>query len=209
MPKPSPFTVSAPSGELSDCFTRECCASRIKRRRLERFTGVREPAAHDVFSLHQHRCVPAARLRHRPHASRRVDERHRCVGLADRLPSSGGIGCRRSAPSIWRPRPSGHHASAPGRGPRARHPKGTGGPDLILRVGVPRLGRQCRSGVGAWQFRRLPRMRKGPDSPGLRRVRSCWGTWTRTKNNGTRNRRVANYTIPQWPVTEARADMQL
>ena len=25
----------------------------------------------------------------------------------------------------------------------------------------------------------------------------CWGTWTRTKNNGTRNRRVANYTIPQ------------
>src|SRR3546814_7971358 len=23
-----------------------------------------------------------------------------------------------------------------------------------------------------------------------------WGTWTRTKNNGTRNRRVANYTIP-------------
>lgn len=25
-----------------------------------------------------------------------------------------------------------------------------------------------------------------------------WGTWTRTKNNGTRNRRVANYTIPQW-----------
>ena len=29
-PKPSPFTVSAPSGELSDCFTRECCASRIK-----------------------------------------------------------------------------------------------------------------------------------------------------------------------------------
>ena len=25
----------------------------------------------------------------------------------------------------------------------------------------------------------------------------CWGTWTRTKNKGTRNLRVANYTIPQ------------
>jgi hypothetical protein len=36
-----------------------------------------------------------------------------------------------------------------------------------------------------------------------------WGTWTRTKNNGTRNRRVANYTIPQWPKPKLRADMQL
>jgi hypothetical protein len=26
---------------------------------------------------------------------------------------------------------------------------------------------------------------------------ACWGTWTRTKNKGTRNLRVANYTIPQ------------
>ena len=28
-PKPSPFTVSAPSGESSDCATSECFASRI------------------------------------------------------------------------------------------------------------------------------------------------------------------------------------
>src|SRR5690606_9252866 len=36
--------------------------------------------------------------------------------------------------------------------------------------------------------------RKPPPERGFQ---SCWGTWTRTKNNGTRNRRVANYTIPQ------------
>ena len=30
-----------------------------------------------------------------------------------------------------------------------------------------------------------------------RTVFQSWGTWTRTKNKGTRNLRVANYTIPQ------------
>ena len=38
---------------------------------------------------------------------------------------------------------------------------------------------------------------KRPGEPGLDQCETCWGTWTRTKNNGTRNRRVANYTIPQ------------
>ena len=31
----------------------------------------------------------------------------------------------------------------------------------------------------------------------------CWGTWTRTKNKGTRNLRVANYTIPQGAEPES------
>ena len=33
-----------------------------------------------------------------------------------------------------------------------------------------------------------------------------WGTWTRTKTNGTRNRRAANYPIPQGEARTMLAD---
>ena len=124
------------------------------------------------------------------------------------LPSSGGIGCRRSTPNIWGPRPSASRIRRPAAvlepntqgngGPRPHSPGG--GPSLggcSARASRPFASRVERAGCEQRE------MRKGPDSPGLRHVRSCWGTWTRTKNNGTRNRRVANYTIPQWPATEA------
>ena len=64
---------------------------------------------------------------------------------------------------------------------------------------------QARQSASRSPGRRLPdndaRKQKTRGNP--RVFSTCWGTWTRTKNNGTRNRRVANYTIPQgfWLVS--------
>ena len=54
----------------------------------------------------------------------------------------------------------------------------------------------------------VPENEEGPDDRAFF-SKIGWGTWTRTKNKGTRNLRVANYTIPQGARAEARAKGQV
>lgn len=62
------------------------------------------------------------------------------------------------------------------------------------RVAADRGRRPARRGRHAPGTRTAPDICRGPFHDG------GWGTWTRTKNDGTRNRCVANYTIPQEAV---------
>lgn len=116
-----------------------------------------------------------------------------------------------------RRRPGAGNRNRPGGAACVRHGRydsGTTGPPpwapsarRLARLGDRAVPRNLRISRGATvdapciadedaRNERVPETRTAPGmSRGL--FVECWGTWTRTKNDGTRNRCVANYTIPQ------------
>ena len=96
------------------------------RRRLERFTGVRQPSAHVLISLHV--CADRAERERRCSHMVAASPREGVESCRSSAPSSGGIGCRDDPPSMCSPRPSGPSHPPSGRGPRAQHPRERGAP---------------------------------------------------------------------------------
>lgn len=156
---------------------------------------------------------PQSRVRcPRDRRGSRRSRRHRAparVASAAASPRTGREARAGAAPSlpsaVWPGRPPGASrtpARAPGAGRRTPGvrsrfvwaPWGGGDEQCDLSgLGVARAG---GAGPRGRSRARLGARRRPPGSPGGL-SHECWGTWTRTKNDGTRNRCVANYTIPQ------------